>query len=617
MNPELEALRGRIVSALQAARKAKETIPQEELEAFVREETGGNFGLKDVFNTNINPRNLARSAIQGAAFNWADEIVGLVSPAAKEEMRLREKLFRDEHPVVDFLAGAAGGIATPALGAAKLGIKGVATAGQAIKAGAAAGAVAGAVGGAGAAESMEEIPGAAAGGAAIGGTIGTVIPSAVAGAKALGPTALGRRFLQRGIEKSGGVQGVRDELARIEAAGRGGEVTLGSVTDKMGSRLDFVANADPETRIAIAARADEMAEGMSARLQSDIISKVNGPTARARAEQLASSKSSWAEEAYGKLREDHAVLFGSDDFQRKMDAILREPKVAEALEEARSVQLIGVTPELGDGFSTLQRLKIRLGSAGRAADRKGDGDLSRRLFEASDFIRDRLRDQVPGYQAVDAEYARRTGLEHAIEAGQEWFKKAGRAEDFRADFAKLTPDERQEFRLGFVSELLSQLENAQTNQNVARRLVKRSTAMNEKLKMLFNDPKKMKEFSDAVEIETQVLRRLAEASGGSPSARRLLEQQINPLEVGGQVVPSVSFGPEWAAAAAARAAMRAVPKAVSRRMSREIGPELLTRGSRNIDGILQQIMDRPLVEMGQRSNVVAPAALSGLLSRYQ
>jgi hypothetical protein len=390
---------------------------------------------------------------------------------------------------------------------------------------------------------------------------------------------------------------------------------LGNLTDELGQQLDFAANANPKTFVEANRRAAQQAAGMSERVVDDVSSAVGHPVAQERAQQLAKETSEWAEGAYGQLREQHATLFTGDDFNRQMEAVLRQPKVASALEEARATQLIGVTPELGDGFSMLQRLKIRLGSAGRAADRKGDGDLARRLFEASDYVRDQLRKVVPGYEAVDNQYAKRLDLERALESGSEWWNKRAPIKQFETHVRSMSEPELAEFRTGMISEMLSELENAKTNQNAARTLVNRSKATDAKLRILFKTPEAFEKFISGIEIEANLLRRTSSASGGSPSARRLIEQGADPLQSGGDVAGSMAFGPEWAAAAVARSTMRRIPKAIARRTAAKLGPQLLTRGTRNIDDLLTQLSDRPAVTVGPRTQ--APiAALSGLLPRY-
>jgi hypothetical protein len=629
MNPELVKAVRSLLRASQRASAAGVSIPDEEIEAFIREETAGRFGMNDAnellsgINTSANPatpggaRNLVRSAAQGALFNFADEAIGLFSPAAKEEMRLRQDLFQKEHPVADAVAGLAGGIGTafvPGVGAAKV-VKGAKSVGQAVKAGVKTGAIAGALGGAGAAESMSDIPEQAATGAAFGAGIGAAVPAAVGAVKLLGPSARATRRLRQGIQESGGVDAVRAANAAAGAAGRGDEAMLGNLSDELGQQLDFAANANPKTFVEANRKASQQAAGMSERVVDDVASAVGHPVAQERAQQLASETAEWAEGAYGQLREQHATLFAGPGFERKMEAILRQPKVAGALEEARATQLIGTTPELGDGFSMLQRLKIRLGSAGRAADRKGDGDLARRLFEASDYIRDELREVVPGYKAVDAQYAERIGLERALESGAEWWGKRAPVKQFEAHVRSLSDTQLAEFRTGMISEMLSELENAKTNQNAARTLVNRSKATDAKLRILFKTPEAFEKFISGIEIEADLLRRTSSASGGSPSARRLIEQGADPMQMGGEVAGSTAFGPEWAAAAVARATMRRVPRAIARRTAATLGPQLLTSGTQNIDDLLRQISDRPAVTVGPRTQ--APiAALSGLLPRY-
>jgi hypothetical protein len=301
--------------------------------------------------------------------------------------------------------------------------------------------------------------------------------------------------------------------------------------------------------------------------------------------------------------------------QNELGSILRHPKVDRVFQEARELGYLASEPEIGDGFATLQRVKIRLGAAGRRATRDEDGELAKRLFDGSDFIRDRLRTIVPGYEAIDAEYARRIGLVEALHMGADTFRKTGAIDDFRNTFSRLSPAQRKEFRLGYASELKAQLENAQQNAGTARRLMERSPALDAELKTLFNDPADFEKFIDGLDVEVNTLRRAQKASGGAPNAYRMLTAEGgDPLELGANVGGSAMFGMSWAMAGLARLGLRAVGKSVSKRQAARLGPIMMTRGVPAIDALLTDIGRKPLVELGSSSTAKLPAALSGLLT---
>jgi hypothetical protein len=148
---------------------------------------------------------LARSAAQGATFNFADEIEAgarALLDAAQgdatfgeryghhvENIRRGIERFREEHPGKALAAEVAGAVAVPGLGAAKA-AQTAATAGGRVARGLAAGSGAGGLAGAGAAEGdLAERGAGAVRGAVAGGSIGAAVPAAGAGAAKLGRVA--------------------------------------------------------------------------------------------------------------------------------------------------------------------------------------------------------------------------------------------------------------------------------------------------------------------------------------------------------------------------------------------------------------------------------------------
>jgi hypothetical protein len=152
------------------------------------------------------PAGLARSAAQGATFNFADEIeagaralydtaVGS-APFSESYGRnvadIRQSLegFREEHPALAFGAELGGAVLAPGLGAAKFaGTAAPTLAGRVVR-GLGVGAAAGGLAGAGAAEGgLAERGKGAVGGAVVGGGIGAAIPLAGAAAAKIGRVA--------------------------------------------------------------------------------------------------------------------------------------------------------------------------------------------------------------------------------------------------------------------------------------------------------------------------------------------------------------------------------------------------------------------------------------------
>jgi hypothetical protein len=625
MNPELLRATRMLLRQLDVAEKTGVDFGPEKQEQFIRQATGGKFGAADAFqiaqsqDTSLSLRNLGRSAIQGAAFEYGDELLGVLpealggGEAAKEEMRLRQEMFRDEHPVADFAAGVGAGLVVPGgLGAAAARRAGAGLAARAAT-GMAAGGSAGFVAGTGSGEGMEDRLSRGRTGAVLGGALGLGLPVGAAGVRAVADPALrASRRVRGAIDASGGVEAVRGLNRAAEASGRGDEAMLGTLSDELGAQLDWAANADPATFMRTRAAARGQRTEMATRVLEDVATRVETPAAQQRLTELQLARREWASEAYGQLREKHRVIFDSEGLKNDLGGMLREKNVRKAWEEARETQLIGPFPEVATpSFEMVQEAVFKLESAGNRAQRAGDYNMAARLREAAKTVRLRLREAVPGYREVDAEYAQRLGLEDALVSGEEWFNRRGRLANFRRDFDSLTPAQKDEFRRGLVSKLVEQLENASHRQNVANDLMQRSKLLDAKLKTIFENPEHFDSFIANIEQEAALLRRAEQASGGSPTARRQMEEGADPLEAAGDVANVATVGATAAAGALARSMARRAPRAMARASARRAGPILTTKGSEAIEQLLRSMQARPdALTVGATAAGRLPAGLS-------
>lgn len=180
---------------------------------------------------------LARSAAQGATFNFADEIEAATRALADvatgqgsfqesydrhiADIRSSIEAFRGERPGTAFAAEMAGGLAIPGLGTAGTVARGAST-GARVARGLAAGAGTGALAGAGAAEGgLAERGAGAVPGAVVGAGIGAAVPGAAAGLGRVG------RFWSR--QRGAGAPTVRqleDEAAALYSRARSAGVQI-------------------------------------------------------------------------------------------------------------------------------------------------------------------------------------------------------------------------------------------------------------------------------------------------------------------------------------------------------------------------------------------------------
>jgi hypothetical protein len=360
-DPILSKAARALVAAQQRAQKAGVPIAPEDLDAFVREETKGRYGLPDAqklissIDTGINPRNLLRSAVQGATMNWGDEILGKIpsvlggGPGAEEDMRLRGEMFKNANPKTDFTAGLLGSIAPTLLAPEAEAMSLGAAAGR----GAATGAVVGGLSGAGAGEDAHsrEVGGAVGG---IGGAaLGAIVPSLVGGMKyAFSPAARASARMGHAIEQSGGADAVRATVAGMDAAGRGGDVMLGDASAHLRQLTDFAANNSDDVLVPLAKQTAARQRNSAGRLLDDVRQNLAGGDADAtlRGEQLKSAKDIWAAgpDGYGGVREANPPVNTA-----AVQPFLKVPAVMDAWKSARLAGDIKASDPLDNMFNTL------------------------------------------------------------------------------------------------------------------------------------------------------------------------------------------------------------------------------------------------------------------------
>lgn len=615
MNEELlKAIRA-LLTVRQRVERAGATLPEPDQEAFVREETKGKFGLADVnkvlssIDTSVGGRNLARSAIQGASFNFGDELLGLLpesmggGEAGKQEMRLRDQLFAKEHPVVNAVAGAAGGLAVPGLGAGSL-MRGSASLGAAALRGAASGAVAGGLAGAGSGEGAEDRLGRAGMGAAVGGAAGAVIPATVGAARYLySPAARAARRFGQAVDASGGAGAVRTQNAALAAAGRGEQALPGDLSPQLHAVTDYAANNSDDVRSQLVPVLQQRQADAGERLLGDVKAQVGDPIADQRLQELASSRRTWAasDDGFEGLRKAGAELNVAE-----IEPVLAQPKVRDAWRAAQQTGLIGEFPDVSKAsFQMLQDTKEALDDAASAAFRQGRGNLGQRLAEARDLVRQTVEKQLSKYPGVSAEYARRMALEDALQAGQ----KAFNAADSRglADYVKtLKPDALAEYRLGMASELISSLSSKATNRSAATELTNASPALQRKLEIVFGGKAGFETFMKGPKAEAE-LAKLRATVAGSATHRRGSAADFDPAEAGIEAMAS----PAGAAGLLTRLGAKAGKGVMSRRTAGALGPYMTTQGTQNIEALLSAFRtDNPLV--GPLAGAALPTSLGGL-----
>lgn len=641
--------------------------PAEE-EAFMREETQGKYGQADAakylatVNPGITPSNVARSAIQGPLMNFADEFLGKVPKAlgggagAEADMRLRAAAFHQAHPILDNLLPM-GATAAAAAGAGLLaGPEAAVGVGGAMLRGGATGAVVGGLSSAGASEgdALDRVK-AGAVGAAGGGLLGAVAPAAVWAVGGLfRPSNRAMNLMKYAATNSeGGIPGLQSALNALKAGGKGDIATLADLSDPLRAQADFAANNSDLIRGKMAKMGGTRQAGASERLLNTSQDLLGGNQyAPQRIADLEASKSAWAAgpNGYGGIRAarpqiqlgdlaqefNKPELSGAWSLARKADNIGAQDPLAQMIAKVKAANpglsdaeartgaekfadLAGVKAgPRAASFTDLHDMKQILDDRATSAFNAGRGNVGRAYASLRDAVDQSLSDQVPAYAGVNAEYAARTRLEKAVQAGHD----AWDAEDTRglaAQTAALSPAELQEFRNGMASHFQSDLRSVTTNRNAAAKFVNPATgevsspALEDKLKTVFGDQATFMKFMQSANGESE-LAKLAPAYGGSATHRRGEASGMNPAEM---VVAEGLFGHAGLSGVALKNMLKsAAANSLKRNTAEQAGNMLMTKGAPGIEQFLESLKNRS-VQFGRTSTAIAPAAAGRVPSIFQ
>lgn len=570
-------------------------LKKEDIDAFIREETQGKFGLADL--THIDGRNLGRSAVQGLTMNWGDELLGLAG-GDKEGMRTRQDLFHKSHPVVDVgtqvVTGALPFFALPAAKGASL----LAQMGR----GAAIGAGSGAVAGAGAGDNADERKQGALVGGLLGGGLGAAIPGAAGVLKTVrSPAAVANARLATAIEKSGGIDKVRGTAQDFAANGRGDQVMLGDLSPQLRNAADFAATNSEDVFVPLTQKLAGRQTDASDRLLQDTRGLLGSdPHAETQQAALEAARNKWAAgpEGYGGLRDANPTFDTAPLAQA-----LKHPTIQDAWRQARlagdltevdpiNKMLMEVEKARPVNFNDLQQLKRALDDRVGGAFARGNGELGRAYATIRNTVNDVLEQGAPGYKAVNAENHRLHGLENALKAGQEAWETVD-SRGLASRLGTMAPEQIEQFRIGMASKMIAKLRSAATNRDEATKLVNSSPAQRDKLMAVFGDRPTFDQFMKRAEAEAE-LHKLNAAVGNSATARRLQSANVSPGEMGIKMAEEASHG---LVSSALRGIGKATKGALARGAAREMGPSLLTQGQPAIDQLLTQLQSNsPLVK---------------------
>lgn len=606
---ELERLARELPSLIATRRAEGIDITDADIDAYVREETKGRFGWADVQRKLSAPslRSFGRSVAQGLTFNFADEITGaLAGKEARDEMRMREKLYAEENPGLNLVGQLAGGVLLPGLGAGSLAAKAGTTAGRAAGIGAATGALSGAAAGAGAGETTRERATGAAVGGGLGGVLGAAVPAAVSGVKAIfSSKTLASKIANDLVEKSGGVDKLRRELSRYRAAGLGDEAMLGDLTAELRGQTQLSAAQSVEVNTELRKILNLRKKGAPSRTLERARRDLPTEDATVRREALAAERREYAAspEGFQGLRDANpSVSFGPKS--QALWTALRKPGAREHLERAFATGEVGMVPNKQLSFQVVQDVKESLDDEISAAFRAGHGNRGKRLAELRDVIVKEMEQNFDGYAKTSRIYRDYIAREEALAIGQGLWR-AKKVAPMQAAFRKLSGPYRDEARIGLASEFLGWLEGpaAGAARNLSGTIDDASMKLAAKIKLAFGSRAKFERFIRENGMEAK----LAEMNVPPATAPlNAVRSASNPLS---ELTGAVGSAP----VRAARFAARAVGQDVEGAANRQVGQMMLLRGGDSIEKLLSQLRQRgPAVPPWMQA--ATPAMAPGVMS---
>lgn len=462
--------------------------------------------------------------------------------------RASARQYEQQNPVASGIATGIGGMVSPAA-AIPIGRAGT-MAGTMLRTGAT-GAAAGAVGGFGEGEGGLGPRAAAAGtGALVGGAVGGLLPPVIQGAGALGarvgqaigvrsPETTARSLVLRDLQRDG--VDPNELLRRAQQPGKpemladlGGENLL---------QAGQVVARSPGAGRQIAAEnlAGRTGAAQAERLAGDVRQHVSGLDFREEMGALLQQRSQAAAPLY---QQAYSVELPRD---LRLQRFLNDPDVAEgvrrgvalARREALAADRAFDPAELGirfadDGSVQLVRdgMPTRLFDiAKRGLDELIEGNTDavtgrvnaqgRALVQVRDAMVNRLDELNPAYAEARSAFAGPSMLMDAMRLGRNMLREGGeRADRTAAEIAKLTPSEREFFRVGVARELMDRISGTVDGAEQTRlNRILMTGAVRDRLRAAFDSDAEFSAFTDALQREASIARtnRTIAPNGGSPT----------------------------------------------------------------------------------------------------
>jgi hypothetical protein len=492
----------------------------------------------------------ALTAAQGATFNFADEMAGLVNPRYRDVVRGATQEFAQQNPMSAAGLELAGGLATaPFTGPLSLG-RGITTTGKILRTGGDIAAQS-ALAGAGAADEGDRLSGAAQG-AAIGTVLGGganvagrmirsgIITPAMSrlpeGVMGMVPETAGgynvrpdyaRERLAELLERDAQARimtGVEPGQEAVMSAARlrklGPEAPIATAGGNTLAEIDMLANLPGSAGRQLTMQQRRIAAGRGGAI-TETAERATGVTRSAEDELtgLAKRQADAAGPLYDKLRS--ATFPVDDELQSILGRARLDLGAAQRTATRRGEPQVSLRQlKQGDQlpFAAADQLKRSLWDKAQAARRKGSNN------EAADLDRLRL-DLVKKLDSLSPDYAKAretfagfAELETAVDLGRTALSET--SESLSKLTKEMTPSELEAFRVGAVDSL-RQVAGSQAGQTRLLNMYK-EPELKGKLRAIFGND--FREFQRMI-LSQEELKKLERVGGGSQTFKRLAQAQ--------------------------------------------------------------------------------------------
>lgn len=521
----------------------------------------------------------ARGVAQGLTANFGDEIRGLVEasganpddPASLTKLisgalkywsgdaeakkryeattaREREitKTAEDQYPIASLAGNVAGAIALP-LGAAGQAATLPSRMAGGAGVGAALGGAAGVGEGVGATDSISR----GAVGAAAGGVLGGIAPAAIEGVvrgarAAATPIAnavrgvrdpeseAARRVaigLQKDIQADPGAASrltPREFAASVQSGGPATIMDIGGETTRALARS--AANTSPEGRAALGRTINDRFEGQSDRVTGWLRNTFHFPDAEAQADAISNVAKTVNRPAYAKAYSEGRAGIWDDQLSELSQAPIVQEAVSAALKQAQNKSASGPLNQAtlarwsNEGKPTLEfwdLVKRQIDQDINVAKKAGRREDVGTLTEVKNVIVQKLDDAVPSYAQARAGAAHFFGAQDALDAGKKFVGNSMSPAEARRGLSKMSPQERQLFQDGFVSEFIGSLDKIGDRRSILNKIAS-SPAAREKLNVALGS-QKAAELEAGLRVEGIMDLARNAVQGNSTTARQLAE----------------------------------------------------------------------------------------------